>query len=283
MRALSGLDTALWDLNARTARLPLYRYLGSMVEDRVPAYASGGYDLPGKSPEQLGAELAGYVREGFRAVKMKTGRLSPRDEEARVRAAREAIGPDVLLMPDADNAWRDLPTALRYMDRLEAYDPYWIEEPFPPDDLDNHARLARRTRVTVATGEIEAGRWRFKEMLEGQAAGILQADATMCGGVTEWRRIAATAASFGVVVSPHAWRDVHAHLAASVPNGGHVEFMPDDHIVNFRRLIDTQLVASDGDLLLPQAPGLGFDFDAAAVQRYGAREAGHHDVWQVLR
>ena len=283
MRALSALDTALWDLNARTVGLPLHQYLGSMVEDRVPAYASGGYYLPGKTPEDLGAELAGYVRDGFRAVKMKTGRLSPRDEEARVRAAREAIGPDVLLMLDANNAWRDLPTALRYMERLEPYEPYWIEEPFPPDDLDNHARLAQRTRVTVATGEIEAGRWRFKDMLEREAAGILQTDATVCGGVTEWRRIAATAAGFGVVVSPHAWHDVHVHLAASVPNGGHVEFMPDDHIVNFRRLIDTQLVASDGDLLLPRSPGLGFDFDPEAVRRYGARDAGDADPWEVLR
>jgi L-alanine-DL-glutamate epimerase-like enolase superfamily enzyme len=283
MRALSAIDTAVWDLNARTAGLPLYKYLGSMVDDRVPAYASGGYYLPGKTPKKLGKELAGYVRDGFKAVKMKTGRLSPREEEARIRAAREAIGPDVLLMLDANNAWQDLPTALRYMDRLEPYDPYWIEEPFSPDDLDNHAKLAQRTRVTVATGEIEAGRWRFKEMLDKQAAGILQTDATVCGGVSEWRRIAATAASYGVTVSPHAWHDVHVHLAASAPNAGHVEFMPDDHIVNFRRLIDTQLVAKHGDLLLPQTPGLGFNFDKAAVHKYGTRAAGSKDAWQVVR
>jgi L-alanine-DL-glutamate epimerase-like enolase superfamily enzyme len=283
MRALSALDTALWDLNARTARLPLYKYLGSVVEDRVAAYASGGYYLPGKTPEKLGEELAGYVRDGFKAVKIKTGRLSPREEAERVRAAREAIGPDVLLMLDANNAWQDLPTALQYMQRFEPYNPYWIEEPFPPDDLENHARLAERTRVTVATGEIEAGRWRFKEMLDKGAAGILQTDATVCGGVSEWRRIVATAASYGVTVSPHAWHDVHVHLAASAPNARFVEFMPDDHIVNFRRLIDRQLVAEDGDLLLPQTPGLGFDFDGAAVRKYGTREAGSDNAWQMVR
>lgn len=130
MRALSAIDTALWDLNARTVKLPLYQSLGAAVEDRVPAYASGGYYLPGKTPQNLGEELAGYVRDGFNAVKMKTGRLSPREEEERVRAAREAIGPDVLLMLDANNAWHDLPTALRYMSRFERYEPYWIEEPF---------------------------------------------------------------------------------------------------------------------------------------------------------
>ena len=283
MRALSAIDIAVWDLNARTARLPLYQYLGAMVKDRVPAYASGGYYLPGKTPGRLGEELAGYVSDGFRAVKMKTGRLSPREEEDRVRAAREAIGADVLLMLDANNAWHDLPTAERYMDRFEAYDPYWIEEPFSPDDLENHAKLAQRSRVTVATGEIEAGRWRFKEMLDKQAAGILQTDATVCGGITEWRRIAATAASYGVTVSPHAWHDVHVQVAASAPNARYVEFMPDDHIVNFRRLIDRQLEAENGDLLLPQAPGLGFDFDTAAVAKYGARLPGSDDVWQVVR
>lgn len=283
MRALSAIDIAIWDLNARAARLPLYQYLGAVVEDRVPAYASGGYYLPGKTPQKLGAELAGYVKDGFKAVKMKTGRLSPREEEDRVRAAREAIGPDVLLMLDANNAWNDLPTALRYMSRFEAYDPYWIEEPFSPDDIDNHAKLAQRTSVTVATGEIEAGRWRFKEMLDKQAAEILQTDATVCGGVSEWRRVAATAASYGVTVSPHAWHDVHVHLAASAPNARHVEFMPDDHIVNFRRLIDRQLVAKDGDLLLPQTPGLGWNFDADAVRKYGARYPGSDEVWQVVR
>jgi L-alanine-DL-glutamate epimerase-like enolase superfamily enzyme len=283
MRAISAIDTAVWDLNARTVKLPLYKYLGAMVEDRVAAYASGGYYLPGKSPQKLGEELAGYVKDGFKAVKMKTGRLSPREEEDRIRAAREAIGPDVLLMLDANNAWQDLPTALRYMDRLEPYDPYWIEEPFSPDDLDNHAKLAQRSRVTVATGEIEAGRWRFKEMLDKQAAEILQTDATVCGGISEWRRIAATAASYGVTVSPHAWHDVHVHLAASTPNARYVEFMPDDHIVNFRRLIDRQLVAEGGDLLLPQTPGLGFEFDKEAVRKYGTRPPGSDDVWQVVR
>lgn len=283
MRGLSAIDTALWDLNARTAQIPLYRYLGAVVDDRVPAYASGGYYLPGKTPEKLGEELAGYVADGFKAVKMKTGRLSPAEEEDRISAAREAIGPDVLLMLDANNAWSDLPTAMLYMNRFETYDPYWIEEPFSPDDLDNHAKLAQRTHVTVATGEIEAGRWRFKEMLDKQAAGILQTDATVCGGVSEWRRIAATAASYGVTVSPHAWHDVHVHLAASAPNARHVEFMPDDHIVNFRRLIDRQLVAEKGDLLLPQTPGLGFDFDTTAVAKYGTREPGSKDPWQVVR
>src|SRR5690348_9939918 len=109
MRAISIVDCALWDLNARAAKLPLYKYLGAAVERAVPAYASGGYYLAGKTPEKLGHEMAGYVKTGFRAVKMKVGRLSPKEEEARVKAARDAIGSDVELMLDANNAWHDLP------------------------------------------------------------------------------------------------------------------------------------------------------------------------------
>jgi L-alanine-DL-glutamate epimerase-like enolase superfamily enzyme len=281
MRAISILDCALWDVNARAAKLPLYKYLGAAVERAVPAYASGGYYLPGKTPKKLGQEMAGYVKAGFKAVKMKVGRLSPKEEEARVKAAREAIGPEVELMLDANNAWRDLPSAMRYMERFELYDPYWIEEPFFPDDIDNHARLARLTRVTVATGEIGTGRWHFKEILDKGAAQILQTDALVCGGVSEWRRIAATAASYGVTVCPHWFHDLHAHLVAATPNARYVEFFPDDQVLNFRRLIDRQLKAEAGMLVLPSSPGLGFGFDERAVARYALKEG--NAAWKVLR
>jgi L-alanine-DL-glutamate epimerase-like enolase superfamily enzyme len=273
VRAISIIDTALWDRNARAVGLPLYKYLGAVTTDRVPAYASGGYYLPGKTPEMLGEEVAGQVKAGFKAVKIKVGRHADLGaERARIAAARAAIGPDIILMLDANNAWSDLPTALRFMRVYEEYDPYWIEEPFGPDDIDNHARLARATPVAVATGEIEVGRWRFKELLEKEAAAILQTDACVCGGITEFRRIAATAASFGVTICPHWFHDLHAHLVAATPNARYVEFFPDDQVLNFRRLIDKQLETKDGDVILPQEPGLGFDFDAAAVKKYAIEE-----------
>jgi L-alanine-DL-glutamate epimerase-like enolase superfamily enzyme len=268
MRALSILDVALWDRNARAAGLPLAQYLGAAARDTVPAYASGGYYLEGKTAQMLGDEMAGYVALGFKAVKMKVGRHGLKEEEARIRAAREAIGDDVLLMLDANNAWSDLPTALGYMQRFEPYKPYWIEEPFSPDDIENHAQLARRTPVAVATGEIEAGRWRHQELLEKRAAMILQSDAAVCGGISEWRRIAAMAAGFGVSMCPHWFHDLHVHLVAATQNAGFVEYFSDDRVLNFRRLVDTQLQFADGNLVVPRTPGLGFGFDEAAVDRY---------------
>jgi L-alanine-DL-glutamate epimerase-like enolase superfamily enzyme len=280
MRAISILDTALWDLNARAARLPLHLYLGAAVMERVPAYASGGYYLVGKTPKRLGEELSAYVKAGFKAVKMKVGRLTPKEEEVRIRAAREAIGPDIHLMLDANNAWKDVPTALTYMRRYEPYDPYWIEEPFGPDEIDMHARLAELTPVVVATGEIAYGRWYHKELLEKRGAEIIQTDACVCGGITEWRRIVAMAAGYGVTICPHWFHDVHAPLVAATPNARYVEFFPDDKVLNFRRLIDRQLQHRDGDLLLHQTPGLGFRFDEKAVRKYALDKA---KPWTVIK
>jgi len=280
MRGISILDIALWDLNARSAKLPLHHYLGACVADRVPAYASGGYYLAGKTPKKLGEEMASYVKAGFKAVKMKVGRLSPKEEEARVRAAREAVGPDIALMLDANNAWNDVPTALQYVRRWEKYDPYWIEEPFGPDDIDGHAKLARLTPIVVATGEIAYGRWYHKELLDKGGAEILQTDACVCGGVSEWKRIAAMASGYGVTVCPHWFHDVHAPLVAATPNARYVEFFPDDQVLNFRRLVDKQLQHKGGDLLLHQSPGLGFRFDEKAVKKYALAPA---KPWTVVK
>ncbi len=278
MRGLSILDNAIWDLNARTAGLPLHDYLGCMNREKVIAYASGGYYVDGKTAADLGDEMAGYVKLGFTAVKMKTGRLSPAEEEQRVAAARAAIGPDVVLMIDVNNGWSDLPTALEYTRRFEAYNPYWIEEPFLPDAIDLHARLAAATTITIATGEIETGRWRFRELIDAGGAEILQADAAVCGGISEWRRIAAHADSRGVTVSPHWFHDLHAPLVAATPNARYVEFFTDDQVLNFRRLIDRQLDFKDGYVMLHQTPGLGFNFDEAAVSRY----AGGASAWTQI-
>ena len=268
MRALSILDIAMWDRNARAAELPLYRYLGSDKKDSVPAYASGGYYLDGKSPADLGREMANYVEMGFGAVKMKVGGADVATDALRVREARSAIGPDVLLMLDANNAWSDVPAALECVRAFEPANPYWIEEPFGPDDIENHAELAKRTQVTVATGEIEAGRWRHLELLRQGAAAILQTDAAVCGGITEFQRIADLAAGFDVEMCPHWFHDLHVHLVAAIANGQFVEFFPDAEVLNFRNLIDTQLDYQNGELLLPKGGGLGFGFDDEAINRF---------------
>ncbi len=122
LRGMSAIDIALWDAIAKQAGQPLHRLLGGF-RDAVPAYASGGYYREGKSLDGLAAEMDRYVTKGFTAVKMKVGRLSPAEDAERVRVAREAIGPDVLLALDANNAWPDAASAIRAIRRFEPFDP----------------------------------------------------------------------------------------------------------------------------------------------------------------
>ena len=236
-----------------------------------------------KRCRDLAEEMRQFAAAGYDAVKMKVGAANAEDDERRVAAVRAAIGPNVRLMLDANNAWPDLPSALDYLQRFEPHRPFWIEEPFLPDDIDLHSRLAKSTRIMIATGECESGRWRFKQLLDGGAAEILQPDAIVCGGITEWRRIAATAASYGISVAPHAWHDLHVHLVASTPNATYVEFMPDASIVNFRSLLAAQLEFRDGELLLPNRPGIGLVLDEEALERFAIRD-GAGQAWRsVLR
>jgi L-alanine-DL-glutamate epimerase-like enolase superfamily enzyme len=280
MRAISAIDIALWDVNAKSAGLPLHKYLGATDLDRVPAYASGGYYLEGKTPDKLGEELAHYASLGFKAMKMKTGRLTPRQEEDRLKAAREAVGEDVALMLDVNNGWEDLTQALQYVRRFEKYQPYFIEEPFLVDDLDNHARLARATVIPVATGEVETGHWRQKTLLDMGGAAILQTDAAVCGGITEWRRVAQMASGYGITVMPHAFHDLHAPLVASMPNAPYAEMFLDDKVFNFSRLLDRRMRHENGRIVLHQTPGLGFEFDENILREFSLTRGAGNTPWR---
>jgi L-alanine-DL-glutamate epimerase-like enolase superfamily enzyme len=273
MNGLSAIDIALWDRNARAAGLPLHGYLGAGGDQKsVAAYASGGYYAEGKGPEELAEEIAGYTAMGFTAVKIKAGLLSVAEEEKRVRAVRDVIGGEGLLLLDLYNSWDDLSGAMPFIHMCRRYHPYWIEDPFLPDDLDNFARLAERIPEPLATGEFHCGRFSFKHIVETGAASIIQPEAPRCGGITEWLRIAGMAAGHGIAVSPCWFHQLHVHLVPSIANGLFVEYFADDTVLNFDRLIDRPLSIRNGTIELPQGPGLGFDFVVEAVDAFALRE-----------
>ena len=270
LRAISAVDIALWDLLGKVAGLPLYRLLGGWA-DEVPAYASGGYYRPGDPLDNVREEMQAYKALGFSDFKIKVGGAAFEVDVARVRTAREAIGPAGRLALDANNAWRWPYEAIRFARAVEDSDIWWLEEPLTPDDIAGHAEIARTLEMPVATGEIHATRWDFRDLIEQGAADILQPDAGVLGGITEWMKVAHTAASFNVPIAPHWHANLHAHLVAAAHNAITVEyFVLDQDIYNFERLVtpETRLQFKDGRIPLPDRPGLGIDLDGQAVARW---------------
>ncbi len=225
--AMSAVDNALWDLVGKALGQPVWKLAGG-VQSRVKAYAAGGYYAEGKGLKELAAELEGYAKAGFRAVKMKVGwpGVTLRQDAERVRAVRDAIGPDVELMIDANNGW-DAPTALRFARLVERYDPYWFEEPVPADDLRGGAQLVAALDIPIASGENEFTRWGARDLIEAQAADIIQLDPNLCGGISEWLKIAAIASAYHLKMAPHGNPNIGATCVAAVENGLITEAYPD--------------------------------------------------------
>ncbi len=268
IRAISALDIALWDIIAKSAGRPLYQLLGGF-RNEVPAYASGGYYREGKGLAGLAAEMERCVEMGFTSVKMKIGRLDPRQDAERVRVVRETIGPDVRLAVDANNAWPDAATAIRAARMFEKHDIWWLEEPVMPDSIRASAEVAAALDMPVATGEIEATRWGFRQLLEQRAADIIQPDATVVGGITEWLKIAHLATCWDMPVAPHWMANIHVHLVAAIPNGLTVEFFVlEEDVLNFEQIVKEPLQPVKGMIPVPQRPGHGIELDEAAVARY---------------
>ena len=268
LRALSAVDIACWDLRARREDVPLWRLLGGSPEP-LHAYASGGYYRAGDPVGQVSEEVARYRARGFRDYKMKVGRLPLAGDVARVAAAREALEPGARLALDANNAWTTVEEALRAAEAFAPYEIWWLEEPFLPDDIAGHAELAGRAPMPIATGEIEATHWAFDELIRQRAAAILQADAGVCGGVTEWLRIARAATAAGLELAPHWHANLHVQVGAAVENLLTIEYFAlDEDVFNFEALVCEPLAVDGGHVCPPEGPGLGFDFDRDAVARY---------------
>jgi L-alanine-DL-glutamate epimerase-like enolase superfamily enzyme len=171
-------------------------------------------------------------------------------------------------MVDANNAWNDLPSALETIRAIEPYGIYWVEEPALPDALELSARIARAVNIPIATGEIESTLWGFQQLVDYRAADILQPDVTVVGGITEFMRVADMAAGRNLPIAPHYFWDVHAHLAATLPNALFVEYFVHDDVVNFDLVLKNPMEGRDGKLVLPKSPGLGIELDEREVAQY---------------
>ncbi|MFC6615545.1 mandelate racemase/muconate lactonizing enzyme family protein [Halopenitus salinus] len=269
LRAISSVDIALWDLKAKAAGEPLYKLLGGYA-DAVPTYASGGYYRDDKGHEGLREEVRRYVEEGHDVVKMKVGRRSVPEEEARVAAVRDEIGPDRTLLLDANGVWESVPEGVRACRAFEPHDPYFIEEPVMIDRVETMSQLNDAIDYAVATGELEGTRHDFAGLYDRGAAGILQPDATVCGGITEWLRIANYASAHDVPIAPHYNWNLHASLVGAVENGQWVEYFYRDMDVKvFDDVVAEPLAPNDeGMIELPDEPGHGVRLDEDALEEF---------------
>jgi L-alanine-DL-glutamate epimerase-like enolase superfamily enzyme len=288
--AISGVDTALWDVVGQAVKTPLWRLLGG-YRDTLTAYASAGFYAGNKGVDEVAAEFGGYADRGFRHGKMKVGRnpdvmLNPlhdawasdyalatlEEDVERVRAVRKAVGPGFSLAVDANNAWTPAIT-LDFLSRVADQRIAWMEEPVSTDDVDGSAEIAAATLIPVAGYESETGLGGFRDLIEKRAVDIVQPDVIWTGGITECRRVAALALAHRLPVIPHVFSSALAtvanmHFIASIPNGGLLEFDQNPNPLRSELFEEPIEVSADGKVRLPETPGLGVRLNQSTVDRY---------------
>jgi D-galactarolactone cycloisomerase len=272
---ISGIDIALWDLLGKATGQSVGRLLGGRYRERVQPYAS----LLMQEPVKMRDSLLAVKSHGFRAFKIgwgPFGRNSSAMDEAIVKAAREAIGPDCRLMVDAggsDAYWTNgYKWALNAARMLASYDVYWFEEPLQPDALEDFVLLREHSPIAIAGGEVLTRRQSFQPWLQARAFDIVQPDVTKVGGISEERRIAWMAQDYGVRFIPHGWNTAvglaaDLQLASAFPGTDLVEYLTGSPFIDDITIGGWQLDA-DGMLCIPTQPGLGLELDPDAIARY---------------
>ena len=255
--ALAAIDTALWDLRCRRAGLPLWRMAGG-ARSSAPCYTTeGGWlHLP---VEAIVEDALATQARGFTGSKVKIGRPTPAEDAGRIAALREAVGDGYEIMTDANQGFRR-DTARRWAAALHPFDLAWIEEPLPADDVAGHAELARAATMPVAVGESLYSIRHFADYIARGAASVIQVDAGRIGGITPWLKVAHMAEAFDLPVCPHFLMELHVSLVCAVPNGRHVEYIP-----QLDEITTQGLRIEGGRAVAPEAPGIGIEWDEDAI------------------
>ena len=258
--ALSGIDVALWDANAKSVDMPLARMLGGQLE-AIAAYNSNGLGI--MKPTALAREAKQLLQEGCNAVKIRLGRPSAADDIAAVRAVKRAIGPDVALMSDF-NQGLTMNEAIhrgRLLDKEGGLT--WIEEPIRADDFASTGRIAEAIDTPIQIGENFMGPEQMAQALAARCCDLVMPDLQRIGGVSGWLRAAAQAEAAGLEMSTHLFPEVSVHLMAVTPTRHWLEYVDWATPV-----LSEPLAASDGYIRVPDRPGTGVTWDEKAVKRY---------------
>ncbi len=295
--ALSGVEQALWDIKGKELGVPVYEFLGGKLRDKVRAYANAWAfsksvidHRPEDTPEIVARNAEEMVSKGFTAMKWDPfrfgGQVISKEEEKCaiecVKTVREAVGPDIDLMIECHgrfNMW----SAIRMAQKLEPFDPFFYEEPIPPDNVDAMAEVQRSINLPIATGERLYTRWDFRALFEKHAARIIQPDICHAGGILELKKIAAMAETYYISVQPHNSSGPIAtlaslHLDASIPNFIIQElFYP--YIERYNEILTEPIVYEGGYLKVPAGPGLGSDINEDAILNHPPVDQPHEASW----
>jgi D-galactarolactone cycloisomerase len=283
IQGLSGIDIALWDIKGKHFGVPVHQLLGGALRNEVEAYATGLYRRKSGDPlVYLPEEAARYVAEGFGAVKLKVG-FGIEEDAAITRAVREAIGPDVALMVDANHAY-DATAAIRLGRKIEACDIGWFEEPVPPEDVAGYRAVKDALDIPVAGGECEFTRFGFRELFVSHALDIAQPDTCGAGGLSECKKIADMSEAFGIRYNPHVWGTGIAiaaslQLLAVLPSHTPNSLAPLEPMLEFDRtehpirqaILVRPVEHRGGRVRIPDSPGLGIEINRDALARFAAR------------
>ena len=259
--ALAAIDTALWDLRCKRAKMPLYLMAGG-AKDKIPLYTTEGGWLHIGTAELVDDALQAQAN-GFGGSKIKIGRPHLSEDRARLGAVREAVGESYEIMTDANQAF-SLCEAIRRAKVLEEFGIGWFEEPMPADDVGSHATLARATSVPVAIGESLYSISQFKDYLNQGGCSIVQADVARIGGITPWLKVAHMAEAHNIPICPHFLMELHVSLTCAVPNTPWLEYIP-----QLGPITHQGMRIKNGYGIPSPEPGLGIDWDLEAIKRLG--------------
>lgn len=287
VHAMGAIEMALWDICGKAVGEPVHRLLGGATRDHIVPYAS--LQPAGRSFAEYRDALVQSALDakalGFRAMKTEVtmngpyahcGMAEPYERHTEVVAAvRKAIGPDIELMIDVQYLWEDADTCLSVIRDWAEFNPYFVETPLWPDNIDEHARLAERSPIKIASGEWLSTRFEFRELIERGRIGVVQPDVGRVGGISEAKAVCDMAGERGLPIVPHCWKtgisiSATAHLAFVVPHCAYIEYLPPALCVERlrRELAAEDLAFDDGRISLPTKPGLGVELNRQAVEAY---------------
>ena len=262
--ACAGVDTAIWDAIGKSLGEPLWRLWGG-YRNSIPVTSIGGYY---GTDVAIAAEVEELRGRGLAGMKFKVGGLTPREDAERFRQARKAAGDDFVLMADANQAW-SVGEAVEFARAVADCDLFWFEEPC---EWANDRRAMRDVRLmsgqAVCAGQSEFSAAGCRDLFVEGAVDFCNFDASWSGGPTEWRRVAAMAATFGVRMAHHEEAQVSSHLLCSIPHGTFVEIFHPSRDPIWHHLIANKPALADGSITLSERPGLGWELDTDYVRRH---------------